>query len=134
MEEITAMGEWLLENQLLLGVAESCTGGLLCAACTDIPGSSRWFQGGVVAYQSSVKQSLLHVSEDLITQSGVVSEMVALAMAKGVCQALKTDVGIGITGIAGPDGVSEAQPVGTICYGFVYGDEVVATTLAPASP
>lgn len=97
-----------------LAVAESCTGGLLAAAITDLVGVSSFFLGGVVTYADEVKQELLGVPREILSQHGAVSEPTARAMAAGVRQRLGSDVGIGITGIAGPGGATPSKPVGLV--------------------
>ncbi len=99
---------------LRIAVAESCTGGLLGGRLTDVAGSSEWFVGGVVAYANAVKIETLGVASALIDTHGAVSEPVARAMAEGACQRLHADVGVGITGIAGPTGGTADKPVGTV--------------------
>jgi nicotinamide-nucleotide amidase len=106
------------ERNATIAVAESCTGGLLGARLTAIPGSSRVFQGGVIAYSNEVKIRDLGVPVSDIEQHGAVSEAVARAMAVGARQRFGTNIGIGITGIAGPDGGSEEKPVGTVWVGL----------------
>ena len=101
---------------LTLAVGESCTGGLVAARLCERPGSSDHFIGGVVAYSNSAKEALLGVPGDLIEQHGAVSDEVALAMAKGSAAALGADVGIGITGVAGPGGGTEEKSVGLVCF------------------
>lgn len=108
------VGELLKELGLTLAVAESCTGGLLAHRLTNIPGSSNYFIGGVVAYANRVKASLLKVSEETLRTVGAVSEETALQMARGVRELLGTDIGIGITGIAGPGGGTPTKPVGLV--------------------
>jgi nicotinamide-nucleotide amidase len=112
MEEV--VGDLLRERGLTLAAGESCTGGLLLSRLTDVAGSSAYVAGGVTAYSNAVKIGMLGVPADLIAQHGAVSEPVASAMAQGARSRLGTDVGIGITGIAGPDGGSPQKPVGTV--------------------
>jgi nicotinamide-nucleotide amidase len=108
------VGDALLANGSRIAVAESCTGGLLGGRLTEVPGSSAWFVGGVIAYDNPVKTRELGVPEDLISAHGVVSEPVARAMAEGVRLRFGTDFGLSVTGIAGPDGGSAEKPVGTV--------------------
>jgi nicotinamide-nucleotide amidase len=113
-----ALGDKLTSAHLELGVAESCTGGLTSSLLTAEAGASGWFRGGVVAYSNDIKTQLLGVAEQIIQQSGAVSVEAARAMAVGATQALRASVGLGITGIAGPDGGSADKPVGTVCFGI----------------
>jgi nicotinamide-nucleotide amidase len=106
------IAERLGEGDLTVAVAESCTGGLLAAAITDQPGSSAYFQGGVVAYSNAVKNALLGVPEDLLEKHGAVSAEVAQAMAEGVRRLLGADLALSITGIAGPEADGSDKPVG----------------------
>lgn len=99
-----------------LGLAESCTGGLLAARITDLPGASEYLAGGVVAYSNEAKARLLGVDPALIEAEGAVSPQVAEAMAKGALERFDADVAVAITGIAGPGGGSEAKPVGYVCF------------------
>ncbi|MBD3182384.1 competence/damage-inducible protein A [Candidatus Poribacteria bacterium] len=112
MEEV--IGCLLVKNLETLAIAESCTGGLVSDRITDISGSSRYFQGSVIAYSNNVKSQLLNVSESDLEQYGAVSSTVALQMAKGVRKLLNTDYGLGITGIAGPTGETPDKPVGLV--------------------
>jgi PncC family amidohydrolase len=109
--------ELLLRTGLTVSVAESCTGGLLGAALTALSGSSAYFLGGVLAYADSVKTGMLGVDERAIASHGAVSEQVALQMAEGVCRVTGSDIGISITGIAGPTGGTDEKPVGTTFIG-----------------
>lgn len=109
-----AMGERLKRRNLTLGVAESCTGGLLGGRLTSVPGSSAWFTGGIIAYANSVKTSRLGVSAALIKKHGAVSEECALAMAAGARRALGAKIALSVTGVAGPDGGTKAKPVGLV--------------------
>jgi nicotinamide-nucleotide amidase len=108
------VGDLLKARGWSIAVAESCTAGLLLGRLTEVPGSSAWVLGGVVAYANDVKTSFLDVPGELLELHGAVSEPVAVAMASGVRRKLGADVGIAVTGIAGPDGGSEAKPVGTV--------------------
>jgi len=107
-------GRLLREAGWRVAVAESCTGGMLTARMTDVAGSSAWVDGGVVAYSNALKTQLADVPAVLIAEHGAVSQPVALALAAGVRARCGTQVGIGITGIAGPDGGTDAKPVGTV--------------------
>ncbi len=108
------VGEMLRERGFTVAAAESCTGGLLLGRLTQVPGSSAWVVGGVVAYDNRVKTETLGVPGNLLAEHGAVSEPVAIAMAHGVRSMMGADLGVGITGIAGPTGGSEAKPVGTV--------------------
>jgi nicotinamide-nucleotide amidase len=108
----------LRHHQKTLAVAESCTGGLLGNAFTDIPGASKVFQGGVICYANEVKISQVGVPEEIIDQHGAVSGECAIAMASGVAENLSSDYGLSITGFAGPEGGNEDNPIGTIHIGF----------------
>ena len=111
-EAVTA-GERLVASQRTVAVAESCTGGLLGAVLTAVPGSSRYMRGGVIAYANDVKVALLGVPEPLIAREGAVSAEVAEAMAAGVRAATGADIGLGITGVAGP-AAEEGKPAGLV--------------------
>lgn len=108
----------LLNRQWQLVTAESCTGGWLAKCCTDLPGSSAWFNGGVVSYSNALKQSLLGVHIDTLANYGAVSEPVAGEMAQGCLDKLGGQISVAISGIAGPDGGSAEKPVGLVCFGF----------------
>jgi competence/damage-inducible protein CinA-like protein len=105
----------LLERGLSLALAESCTGGLVSARLTEVPGSSRFLDRGFVTYSNASKSELLGVDPELLASFGAVSEEVARAMARGARERSRSDLGLAITGIAGPDGGSEEKPVGTVC-------------------
>jgi len=111
------VGDMLLERGVTLAVAESCTGGMVSARVTNMPGSSRYFMGGAVTYTPRSKESLLGVPKALLL-NGVVSRPVAEAMAKGARKTFGADIGIGITGLAGPGDSGEDKPVGTVCLGL----------------
>jgi nicotinamide-nucleotide amidase len=126
----SAVGAALLERNATLAVAESCTGGMLAAAITDVPGSSAWFPGGVLAYANEVKVRELGVDPTVLAAAGAVSEDVAKAMADGVRQRYGTTYGIGITGVAGPGGGTPDKPVGTVWIGLATPDGVHAVRYA----
>lgn len=115
---IPHIAQWLTAHQRHCATAESCTGGLVGAALTAVPGSSQWFRGGIIAYANEVKHNLLGVPTELLEQSGAVSEAVVLAMAENVCQRLNVAVGLSVSGIAGPGGGSPEKPVGTVWLGL----------------
>ncbi|MGH7701935.1 MAG: competence/damage-inducible protein A, partial [Gemmatimonadales bacterium] len=121
-EEETDLAEVVLrearERSWQLAVAESCTGGLVGARLTAIPGSSEVFVGGVIAYDNRVKIRQLGVSDDLLARHGAVSELVVRAMAEGAARKFEVEAGLAVTGIAGPGGGSEEKPVGTIWLGL----------------
>jgi PncC family amidohydrolase len=102
-----------------LSVAESCTGGLVGGCLTSIPGSSRFFLGGVIAYSNGLKMQLLGVPAGTIDSKGAVSEETALAMARGVVALTGADCGISVTGVAGPEGGTPEKPVGTVWFAVV---------------
>ena len=110
-DKLTALG-WMMAT------AESCTGGLIAAQCTDLPGSSRWFDRGLVTYSNAAKTELLGVDPSLIAAHGAVSEEVARAMALGAVYRTQARAAVSVTGIAGPDGGSDAKPVGTVWFGW----------------
>jgi nicotinamide-nucleotide amidase len=112
------VGSVLRSNSLFLATAESCTGGLVGKLMTDVPGSSDYYLGGIVCYSNSLKTSLLDVSGRMLKKSGAVSKPVARRMAEGVREKLGSDLGLSITGIAGPGGGSEDKPVGTVFLGM----------------
>jgi nicotinamide-nucleotide amidase len=112
------VGNLLRAHKLTVGVAESCTGGLLGGRLTNVAGSSDYFMGGVIAYKNSVKQVLLLVPRETLLEHGAVSEETARAMADGACAASGAQIGISITGIAGPGGGSAEKPVGLVYIGL----------------
>ena len=116
LEKVTAA--LLLEKDLTLSAAESCTGGLCSSRFTDIPGSSAYFLGGAVVYSNESKEKLLGVNVDTLTRFGAVSEQVVFEMARGARDLFGTDIGISISGIAGPGGGTVEKPVGTVWFGF----------------
>lgn len=112
------IGRLLTQRGLTLALAESCTGGLIAHRITMTPGSSAYFLGGVVSYANSVKQALLGVEAEVLAREGAVSEAVAAQLAAGVRDRLGADIGIAVTGIAGPGGGSPEKPVGLVFMGF----------------
>jgi len=108
------IGRLLKQGGMKLAVAESCTGGLIGHRITAVPGASAYYQGSITAYANDAKELILHVRHDTLSQHGAVSEQVAREMARGVRQALRADVGLSVTGIAGPDGGSPDKPVGLV--------------------
>jgi nicotinamide-nucleotide amidase len=119
----------------MIAVAESCTGGLMSARLTELPGSSAYFAGGLVVYSNEAKVSLAGVDPELIVRFGAVSTEVAEALASGAVERLNADVGVGITGIAGPDGGTPDKPVGTVCFSVCLrdGGRITRRTLLPGS-
>ena len=118
LEQVIA--DLLIQNNLTVSTAESCTSGLLASRLTDVPGSSQYFKGGSVCYSNELKINDIGVDRDLIEKYGAVSEEVAESLAKNIAQKNNTDIGIGITGIAGPDGGTEKKPVGLVFVGIFY--------------
>ncbi|MBQ7624020.1 MAG: competence/damage-inducible protein A [Clostridia bacterium] len=122
LEEVVVRG--LCEKGLTIAAAESCTGGLLLKRLTDIPGSSGCVSGGFVTYSNEMKENLLGVSHDTLLKHGAVSEETAFEMARGVCKVTGADIGVAITGIAGPGGGTPEKPVGTIFCAVCYKGEI----------
>lgn len=112
------LGETLGGRRAMCATAESCTGGLVAGAITEIAGSSAWFDRGFVTYSNEAKQALLGVPSQTLAAHGAVSEPTAKAMAEGALRASAAAVAVAITGIAGPGGGSPGKPVGTVCFGF----------------
>ena len=111
---VLALGEQLRAQGQRLAAAESCTGGLIAAACTSVAGSSDWFERGFVTYSNEAKHELLGVDPALIREHGAVSEAVALAMVRGALQRAPVQLAVAVTGIAGPGGAVPGKPVGTV--------------------
>ncbi|HZI79280.1 MAG TPA: competence/damage-inducible protein A [Vicinamibacterales bacterium] len=126
LEEV--VGDALAARGLWLAAAESCTGGLVTSRLTDVPGSSRYVGASIVAYANEAKTSLLGVSEALLAEHGAVSEPVARAMAEGIRSRAGADLGLGITGIAGPTGGTPEKPVGTVAVALASPDRTAART------
>ena len=113
--EITKL---LVQRKQTIGIAESCTGGLLGHQITEYPGASLFFLGGIICYANEVKRSLVGVTEQALVSDGAVSESVVIEMARGIRDALGSDYGLAISGIAGPGGGSAGKPVGTVFIGW----------------
>ncbi len=121
MEDL--IGKILSEKGLTISVAESCTGGIIGGLITDVPGSSRYFKGGIISYSDESKVNILNVSSGTITEHGAVSNRTAREMAEGVKHLFNSHIGLAVTGIAGPEGGSKEKPVGTIFIGLAVEDE-----------
>lgn len=121
LELAAQIGTELKAKRLLLTVAESCTGGGVAQAITEIAGSSDWFDCGFVTYSNSSKSELLNIPAALIARHGAVSEEIAAAMAEGAIANSEGNVSLSTTGIAGPTGAVPGKPVGTVCFGWVVG-------------
>lgn len=115
---MTDISGLLLARGLMLATAESCTGGLIAGACTDLAGSSAWFDRGFVTYSNAAKSEMLGVPPALIAAHGAVSEPVARAMAEGAVAHSAAQVAVAVTGVAGPSGGSADKPVGTVWFGW----------------
>ena len=129
VEQVAELADLLLKKRWLLATAESCTGGMIAAACTDLAGSSAWFERGFVTYSNAAKTELLGVDANLIAQHGAVSEAVARAMVQGALAKSRAQVAVSVTGVAGPTGGSAAKPVGTVWFGFATSANVVTEVL-----
>lgn len=114
LELVQPVASLLLARHAMLATAESCTGGMIAAQCTELPGSSSWFERGFVTYSNDAKSQLLGVPAEMIQARGAVSESVALAMALGAVYRSKASVAVAVTGVAGPAGGSAEKPVGTV--------------------
>ena len=112
----TRLGDLLLSTNATVTCAESCTGGGIASAITDIAGSSSWFRLGLVTYANSTKQQMLGVSPETLTEQGAVSEAVVNEMARGALTVAQADIAVAVSGIAGPDGGTIEKPVGTVWF------------------
>jgi nicotinamide-nucleotide amidase len=112
------LAEVLLQHGWMLATAESCTGGMIAANCTDLSGSSHWFERGFVTYSNEAKHEMLGVSSALIAEHGAVSQAVAQAMALGAMRHSRAQVTVAVTGVAGPNGGSVDKPVGTVWFAW----------------
>lgn len=120
-DNVHQLAKLLLEQKKTVATAESCTGGGIGAAFTDLPGSSAWFNGGIISYTNAAKQHLLGVSEQALLEHGAVSEEVVRQMAVGACRQLHTDMAVAVSGVAGPDGGSLEKPVGSVWIAWLKG-------------
>ena len=116
--EAAALGDALRARGWMLAAAESCTGGMIAAACTDLGGSSAWFERGVVTYSNHAKTEMLGVDTALIERHGAVSEAVVRSMVQGAINRSRAQVAVAVTGVAGPAGGSKNKPVGTVWFGW----------------
>ena len=123
------LAQLLLRRHWMLATAESCTGGLIAAACTELAGSSNWFERGFVTYSNQAKTELLGVDAKTIATHGAVSEAVVRAMAEGAVRHSRARVGVAVTGVAGPTGGSKDKPVGTVWFGFLVDGELTSETM-----
>lgn len=120
-QQVEALAKQLAERGWTLATAESCTGGWIAKCCTDLAGSSAWFERGFVTYSDRAKQELLAVEADALGRDGAVSEAVARQMAEGARRLAGADAALSVTGIAGPAGGTAQKPVGTVWFGWALG-------------
>ena len=118
----------LIEKKFKISAAESCTGGLFGSTIISVPNASKVLDMSFITYSNESKTKLCEVNEKTIEKYGVVSEIVAREMAEGVCKSTKSDVGVGITGVAGPTGGTIETPVGTVCFGFCINGKTILKT------
>ncbi|QWE08865.1 CinA family protein [Polynucleobacter ibericus] len=123
------LAQILLSKNWTVSLAESCTGGLVCASLTELAGSSEWFERGYITYSNEAKTECLDVPAQLIASHGAVSEPVAKAMAEGARINSGSNVAISITGVAGPSGGSAEKPVGTVCFSWATENQVLTKTM-----
>ena len=128
LNEAKELSELLVDNELTMSVAESCTGGSLSHAITSIPGASLYFDSGYITYSNQSKIEMLGVDIKTLETYGAVSEEVALEMVIGVITKSNSDVAVSITGVAGPTGGTPEKPVGTVCFGFFFDGKTSTTT------
>ncbi|MEH6469355.1 MAG: nicotinamide-nucleotide amidase [Porticoccus sp.] len=121
------LGELLLSRQFTVTCAESCTGGGIARAITDITGSSQWFHAGFVTYANEIKQQFLGVSPEVLASEGAVSEAVVKQMAEGALNASGANIAVAVSGVAGPDGGTEEKPVGTVWFAWATTNGSVVT-------
>jgi PncC family amidohydrolase len=118
------LGTLLKKKHLTLAVAESCTGGLLGAAITEVPGSSAYFMGGVISYDNRIKSALLNVPAATLRKQGAVSQETVVAMARGAQKLMSVDCAVAVSGVAGPGGGTKKNPVGLVYIGIAVNNNV----------
>ena len=123
------LAQILLSRNWTVSLAESCTGGLVCATLTELAGSSEWFERGYITYSNEAKSECLDVPSQLIESHGAVSEQVAKAMAEGARINSGSNVAISISGVAGPSGGTAEKPVGTVCFGWATENQTLTKTI-----
>jgi len=119
------LSEILKAHKKTISAAESCTGGMVANSITNIPGSSVYFMGGIISYSNQAKIDLLKVSEDIIQREGAVSRSCAVTMAQNIRLMFRSDLGIGITGVAGPGGGSAEKPIGSVYIAISDGEKTI---------
>ena len=124
---LAALAEQLTQRGWMLATAESCTGGWIAKICTDMAGSSVWFDRGFITYSNAAKQDMLGVRAETLAQYGAVSEAVVAEMATGALQHSQAHIAVAVSGIAGPGGGSPEKPVGTVCFGWAVRGGAVLT-------
>ncbi|MEM6987335.1 MAG: CinA family protein [Pseudomonadota bacterium] len=129
---VAELAERLIERGIMMSTAESCTGGLIAAQCTDLPGSSRWLERAFVTYSNAAKTEMLGVPPNTLSTYGAVSENVVRAMATGAVARSAADVAVSVSGVAGPDGGSDEKPVGTVWLGFCVPDSASGVAVVDA--
>lgn len=122
-QRVAELAQRLDERGIMLSTAESCTGGWLAKVCTDLPGSSRWFDRGFVTYTNEAKQEMLDVSHNTLLTYGAVSEQTVAEMASGALAHSHAQLSVAISGLAGPGGGSAEKPVGTVCFAWLMKDK-----------
>lgn len=128
LNTVVQVAGFLQEKGWRLATAESCTGGWIAKACTDLAGSSAWFECGLVTYSNAAKQNLLGVSAETLEVNGAVSEAVTAEMAQGALRVSAGDVAVSVSGIAGPGGATATKPVGMVCFGWATANQTVTDT------
>jgi nicotinamide-nucleotide amidase len=122
----SVLNELLLKHNYVISVAESCTGGLIQELLTSIPGASKIYKGGVIAYDNDVKMCQLKVSKETLDNYGAVSSDTAKEMALGIKNLFNSNIGLSVTGIAGPDGATPEKPIGLVYIGIAFGEQILA--------